>query len=157
MTRRWLSVAREEGGNSAIELALIAPVLAIFLGGMVDISRATAERLTVEQAAQRAIERQMQGQEASKTFANLAADAAAGAGVLVSAVTVTPWRECNGAIVGTGATYAASTCSVGQTEAAYVRVAVRKNFTPTFSASIFPGANADGTVTLVGQAGVRIQ
>ena len=157
MIGRFLDVGRDERGTSVVELALLAPVLALFLVGMVDISRAVADRLRLEQAAQRAIERQMQGQETSGTFANLATDAASAAGVAVGNVAVTPWRECNGAIVGSGAAYYTSTCTAGQAEAAYLQVVVTKPFTPTFGTQFFPGANANGTVTITGEAGIRIK
>jgi len=124
---------------------------------MVDIGRAVAERLNLEQAAQRSVERLMQGQETSASFANLAADAAASAGVLVTAVTVTPRLECNGAIAATGAAYYSSSCAAGQTKARYVNVSVNKDFTPLFGTRFFPGANANGTVTLTGEAGIRVQ
>jgi Flp pilus assembly protein TadG len=154
---RFLDYLRDDRGTSVVELGLIAPILAVFFVGMVDISRAVSERLRLEQAAQRAIERLMQGQESSGTFANLAGDAAAAASVAVANVTVTPWRECNGSTVGTGTTYASSTCTAGQTEAAYVKVVVNKDFTPIFGARFFPGANANGTVTITGEAGMRIK
>ena len=157
MIRRLFNPARDERGTSAVELGLIAPVLSMFLVGLVDISRAVSERLRLEQAAQRAIERQMQGQETSSTFANIANNAASAADVAVANVTVTPWRECNGTNVGSGSAYYTSTCSAGQVEAGYLRVEVTKAFTPTFTARFFPGANANGTVTITGKAGIRIK
>ena len=48
---------RDERGASIIELALVAPVLASMLVGMVDLSRAYSYKLKLEQAAQRAIEK----------------------------------------------------------------------------------------------------
>jgi Flp pilus assembly protein TadG len=157
MIGRFLYPARDERGTSAVELGLLAPILSMFLVGLVDISRAVSERLRLEQAAQRAIERQMQGQEPSSTFSNIASDAAAAADVAVANVTVTPWRECNGTTVGSGSAYYTTSCTAGQTEAGYLRVEVTKAFTPTFSTRFFPGANANGTVTITGKAGIRIK
>jgi Flp pilus assembly protein TadG len=157
MTLRLFNLARDTRGTSVVELGLLAPVIAMFLVGMVDISRAVSERLRLEQAAQRAVERLMQGQESSTTFANLAGEAASAAGVATTNVTVTPWRECNGATVGSGTTYASSTCTSGQTETAYLKVEVTDAFTPTFGTRFFPGANANGTVTIKGDAGMRIK
>jgi Flp pilus assembly protein TadG len=157
MMRRLLHFSADQRGTSVVELGFVAPLLAMFLIGMVDISRAVAERLRLEQAAQRAIERQMQGQESSATFANLTTDAATAAGVSTANVTVTPRRECNGATVATGAAYATTTCTAGQTDAAYVRVVITKAFTPTFGTRFFPGANSNGTFTLNGEAGMRIE
>ena len=157
MMGRTLSLAVDRRGNSVVELGFLAPIFATFVVGMADISRAVAERLRLEQAAQRSIERVMQGQESSSTFANLAADAAAGAGVPVGNVTVTPRLECNGTTVATGAAYYTANCTAGQTKAGYVRVVVTKNFAPMFGTRFFPGANANGTFTLTGRAGIRIK
>lgn len=157
MMGRSLTLAADNRGTSVVELALVAPMLAMFLMGMVDISRAVAERLRLEQAAQRSIERVMQQQEPSSTFANLPSDAAAAAGVPTSNVTVTPWRECNGATMASGTAYNTTNCNSGQIQADYVKVVVTKAFTPTFGTRFFPGANANGTVTLTGQAGIRIK
>ena len=156
MMRRFTSLFTNERGNSVVELGLVAPILATFLVGMADISRAVAERLSLEQAAQRSIERVMQEQETSTTFANLAADAAANAGVSTSNVTVTPWLECNGTTTATGSAYYTTTCTTGQTEMGFVKVVVTKDFTPLFGTRFFPGANSNGTVTLTGEAGLRI-
>jgi Flp pilus assembly protein TadG len=157
LVMRRTSLAADTRGNSVVELALVAPILATFLLGMTDLSRAVAERLRLEQAAQRSIERVMQGQESSSTFANLAADAAAEAGVAVGNVTVTPRLECNGTTTASGAAYAAATCTGTQIAAGYVTVSVTKNFQPMFGTRFFPGANANGTFTLTGVAGVRVK
>ncbi len=156
MTRPLIRIASNERGNSVVELGLVAPLFAAFLIGMVDISRAVAERLRLEQAAQRSIERLMQGQEASATFANLQSDAetAAGSG---STATVTPRLECDGSITASGTAYFTSSCTSGQTKARYVEVSITRTFTPMFGTDLFPWANADGTVTLTGRAGIRIQ
>ena len=155
--RPSFSLAADTRGTSVVELALVAPILATFLVGMADIGRAVAERLTLEQAAQRSIERVMQGQESSSTYANLAADAAAEAGVAVGNVTVTPRLECNGTTAATGSAYFTTTCTGGQISAGYVTVSVTKNFRPMFGTRFFPGANANGTFTLTGVAGVRVK
>lgn len=155
--RRLACILADRRGNSVVELGLMAPILTAFLVGMVDISQAVAERLRLEQAAQRSIERVMQEQETSSTFANLAADAAAGAGVPAANVTVTPWLECNGATVASGSDYYNTFCTAGQAKAGYVKVVITKTFTPLFGTRFFPGANTNGTVTLTGEAGIRIQ
>ncbi len=153
MTRRLLSLARDERGASIIEMAMILPVLLTLLVGMVDISRAYSARLQLEQAAQRAIEKVMQYQASSSTYATLYSEASAAAEVPVSAVTVDYWLECNGA---RAPDYNGS-CTSGQTYARYITVSIDKNFSPIFGTRFFPGANADGTFTITGEAGLRTQ
>jgi Flp pilus assembly protein TadG len=151
---------RNERGNSFVELGLVAPVLAAMLIGMVDISRAYAHRLQLEQAAQRTIEKVMQEPGVLTDYtASLKAEGAAAAGVEEDAVVPDFYLECST----DGTTWAESTtftsgCPVGTLYyARYVNVAISKAFTPTFSSQYFPGANSNGTVTLTGRAGIRIQ
>jgi len=153
MTRFLRSLRRDERGASIIEMALITPVLASLLIGMVDISRAYSARLQLEQAAQRAIEKVMQYQANSSTYATLYSEAATAANVPVSQVTVDYWLECNGV---RAADYNTS-CPSGQTYARYVTVSIDKAFTPMFGTRYFPGANSDGSYTLTGEAGLRTQ
>ena len=147
------SLARNERGASIIEMAMVMPVLATLLVGMVDISRAYSARLQLEQAAQRAIEKVMQYQASSSTYATLYSEAAAAAGVREADVEVDYWLECNGI---RAADYDGA-CPSGQTYARYLTVAIDKKFTPMFGTRFFPGANNDGTYTLNGEAGLRTQ
>ena len=66
----------------------------------------------------------------------------------------TLWLECNGARQGSFT----DSCPEGTTDyARYVNVAISKPFTPTFRSSWFRGASANGTFTLIGRAGIRVQ
>jgi len=58
---RLPSLIRDERGASLIELALVAPFLATMVIGMVDISQCYSAKVKLTQAAQRAIEKAMQG------------------------------------------------------------------------------------------------
>ncbi len=60
-------LAQDDRGASIIELALVAPILASLLIGMVDLSRAYSHKLLLEQAAQRSIEKVQQYQASSST------------------------------------------------------------------------------------------
>ena len=53
MMRRLVKLAREDRGAAVIELALIAPVLALLIIGVTDISIAYGRKLELEQAVQR--------------------------------------------------------------------------------------------------------
>jgi Flp pilus assembly protein TadG len=150
MTRRLL---RCERGNSFIEMALIAPVLVALLIGMVDLSRGVSTKLKVVQAAQRTVELvQRSGfNYAQMSALEAEAEAAAGTG---SEATVTAWLEC-----GTSTTRLSftGTCSSGEAQSRHMDVTVTQDFTPLFGTRFFPGANSDGTFTVTGLAGVRIQ
>ena len=150
---RFTRLARDERGASIIELALVAPILASLLIGMVDLSRAYSYKLKLEQAAQRAIEKVQAYQTSTSTYGTLQAEAAAAAGVPTSNVTIDYWLECDG----TRATSYDSTCSGTQTYGRWVSVTVQGTFTPMFRSKYYPRANANGTFTIQGKAGMRTQ
>lgn len=161
--RRLSRLLRDESGASLIEMAMVAPFLATLVIGVTDISRGYSDRLQLEQAAQRAIEKAMQGMQGDETttiFKTLKAEAAAAAGVAESAVEVRYWLECNGVDQNSSpATMDADyekVCASGQVYARYLRVAITKKYTPFF-ATKWLGASADGTFSLVGIAGMRVQ
>lgn len=147
------SLARDERGASIIEMAMVAPVLATLLVGMVDISRAYSAKLQLEQAAQRSIEKVQQYRTTSSTFSTLQTEAATAAGVPTTDVVVDFWLECNGTRQASYSTVCPST----QTRVRYITVNIVKKFTPMFGTRFFPGANSDGTYTLDAQAGLRTQ
>ena len=151
--RRPLKSLRGDGrGAATLELALVAPVLATMLIGMVDIGRGYSMKLQLEQAAQRAIEKVMTGQADKSTVAALKTEAATTASVPESQVIVNYWLECDGATQGTYDT----TCSMGAVSRRYLTVQISKTFTPMFSAK-WLGSNPDGTFTVIGKTGVRTQ
>lgn len=159
MIARLRSLARDDRGASIIELALIAPFFATMLVGTVDLSRGFSEKLQLTQAAQRSIEKIMQTSFETTAVDSLKAEAAATAGVDVSAVTVDYWLQCNG-VRQTGADKDVAyngVCPSGQDYARYLQVNISKIYTPMFSRVRFSGANSDGTYTLHGKAGIRVQ
>src|SRR3954471_9820265 len=54
---RTLQLAANERGEAVIEMAMVAPVLALGVIGIVDMSNAYSRKLALEQGAQRAIEK----------------------------------------------------------------------------------------------------
>jgi Flp pilus assembly protein TadG len=150
----WKSICSDQRGNSFIEMSLVAPILTVLLIGMVDISRAVSTKLQLEQAAQRAIELVQRTTYSTSMNSTLQSEATSAAGTGSSA-SVTAWLECNNS--STALNYDTGTCSSGQIYARYVRVSVTKSFSPLFGTRFFPGANANGTVTLTGYAFVRTQ
>lgn len=149
---RFALLARDERGTSAIEMALAFPILAAMLIGMVDLSRGFTAKLHLEQAAQRSIEKAMQGTKTTTLYDTLKVEGALAAGVDPSAVVVDYWLEC----AGVRRPDFETNCSAGQSYARYLTVDIQKTYTPMFTTR-FAGANADGTYTLKGKAGIRVQ
>lgn len=163
MIRSLINLFRNERGATIVEMGLAAPFLATLVIGMVDISRGYSEKLQLEQVAQRAIEKAMQGMQGDDStdiFQTLQAEAAAAAGVPTSNVEVRYWLECNGVSQNTSAATMAAdyekVCGTGAIYARYLDIRIQKTYTPMFSTR-WAGADADGTYTLVGQAGLRVQ
>ena len=154
MIGRLRTLLRDQRGNSFVEMALVTPLLASLLVGMVDISRAVSAKVTVEQAAQRALERVQATDFKTSQMSDLETDAEAAAGT-GSQATADAWLECNHD--GTHLDYDTGDCGTGVSYARYVSMRVTDTFTPLFGTRFFPGANANGTVTVDGQAVVRTQ
>jgi Flp pilus assembly protein TadG len=156
MIRLLRKLGRDQRGNSFVEMAFITPILATLLVGTIDISDAVSTKVKTEQAAQRAIELAQTASyptaSAMTTAVQNEATAAAGTG---SSATASAWAECDHS--STHVDYDTGTCSTGQSYARYVSVTVQNSFTPMFGTSLFPGANADGTVTVKGYAVLRLQ
>lgn len=152
MKQLFARIRRHEGGAAVTELGLAIPMLFILLLGLIDLGRGFSIKLQLEQAAQRAIERVMNGQADRTTVAALKAEAAVAADVPETAgnPTVDFWLECNGV---RQANYDA-TCGTGQVFRRYLSVRIEKTFTPIFSMA---GTNDDGTITIRGATSVRTQ
>jgi Flp pilus assembly protein TadG len=150
--RTLRSLARDERGASLVEMALVMPVFASLLIGMVDLGRGYSAKLQLQQAAQRAIEKVMQTSASQTVIDSLKAEGASAAGVPITAVAVTYWLECNGAKQSSYDTV----CADGATYARYLEVEITKTFEPMFKTK-YTGSNADGTYTLKGKAGIRTQ
>ncbi len=161
--RALLKLRRDERGASIIEMALTAPFLAALVIGMVDISRGYHAKLTLEQAAQRAVEKAMQGMqgdESTDIFQGLQQEAALVADVEEEDVEVRYWLECNGVSQNaSAATMAADyekVCQPGEVYSRHLNVRIEKVYTPMFQTK-WLGSNPDGTFDLIGEAGLRVQ
>jgi Flp pilus assembly protein TadG len=175
MNRLRPSLRADNGGAAVIELALIAPVFAIMVVGIIDMSNAYSRKLALEQGAQRAIERIMQSTANDTVEGTLTTEAVCqvngtnldgtcGTSPITAAdVTVTFRLECK-ASAGTITTQTSTDpvafddlfCNVGDTESRYIQVTVNDKYTPMFSIH-FLGLNADGTYHLSATAGMRTQ
>lgn len=150
---RLARLANDNRGASIIELALVAPVLASLLIGMVDLSRAYSRKLELEQAAQRSIEKIQQYQAETSKFGGLRAETAAAAQVPARDVAIDYWLQCNGARQDSYE----SVCPSGQIYERWVSIEIAGTFKPIFKSKHFPKANRDGTFTLHGAARMRTQ
>jgi Flp pilus assembly protein TadG len=175
MMRRLVHLAREDRGAAVIELALIAPVLAILIIGITDVSIAYGRKLELEQAVQRSIEKVMQttgDKTVAGTIKNEAvcqingtnADNTCAAGRLTADdVTVTYRLECTD----TGGTITKQevsdadlfddlTCANStDTQARYIMATAVDTYTPMFK--IHFGTNAEGVYDMSATAGVRVK
>jgi Flp pilus assembly protein TadG len=171
--RRLLADAR---GTAVIEMAIVAPVLALGVIGVVDISNAYNKKLGLEQGAQRAIEKIMNTTETATVEATLANEvqcqvngSTTTAGVTTcntrptQTITVT-WRlDCtdgSGTITTQTTTdssvYDAYACGVGTVrEARYVQVGVTDKYTPMFPIHFSGFTSSDGTYHISATAGTR--
>jgi Flp pilus assembly protein TadG len=163
MMRTLRKLSGDERGASIIEMALTAPFLAALVIGMVDISRGYNAKLQLNQAAQRAVEKAMQGMqgdESTDIFQGLQEEAALVAGVDEEDVDVRYWLECNGVSQNTSkATMAADyekVCQPGEVYSRHLNVEIEKVYTPMFQTK-WLGSNPDGTFDLIGEAGLRVQ
>lgn len=144
----------DQRGTAVIEMALAAPILAVLLVGMIDISNAYSKKLQLEQAAQRTIERAQQVSQPTDTLflAALQAEAVEAGGAGTTAV-VDFWLECSGTRAATFQTG----CADGTTPARFVTVDITGKYTPMFANVRFQGSNTDGSYTMHGKAGLRMQ
>lgn len=163
MNRIWNKLARNERGTSVIEMALVTPFLVTLTVGMVDISRGYSEKLFVEQAAQRAVERAMQGMQGDQStdiFKSLQAEAAKTAEVDQNSVTVRYWLECNGVDQNSSPATMAddydAACPDGEYYSRHVSVRIKKVYSPMFSFK-WLGSNPNGSFDVIGEAGMRVQ
>jgi Flp pilus assembly protein TadG len=165
-------------GAAVVEMALVAPVLALGVIGIVDISNAYSKKLALEQGAQRAIEKIMNTTETSTVEATLANEAVCQVNgtttsggvttcnstpITTSNVTVT-WRlDCTTGATTTSQTTTSSTtydtyvaaCVSPSKPTGYVQVTVTDKYTPLFPIHFAAFNTSDSTYHLSATAGTR--
>jgi Flp pilus assembly protein TadG len=166
-----LGIFLDDRGAAVIELAIVAPVLALMTIGIVDMSNAYSRKLALEQGAQRAIEKIMQTTQGETVDDTLKTEAVCqvngtnddgsckSSPITASNVTVTYRLECtnsDGSVEVKTDAAAADDCAASQTQAQYVSVTVSDKYTPMFPIH-FSGLDADGTYHLSASAGMRTQ
>jgi Flp pilus assembly protein TadG len=163
-------------GAAVIEMALIAPVLALGVIGIVDVSNAYSRKLALEQGVQRAVEKIANTTENSSVESTLANEVRCQVnGSTTSGSTTTcntsatqnitvSWRlDCTtgGATVSTtttnSGTYDAlvTACTSPSIKAGYVQVTVTDKYSPMFPIHFAAFNTTDSTYHLAATAGVR--
>ena len=170
-------LAANDRGAAVIEMAMIAPVFALTVIGIVDMSNAYSRKLGAEQGAQRAIEKIMQTTETSSVANTLKTEAVCQVNglnpdntckpspITTSDVTVTYRLECktpSGTIATVYTTtdvaiHDATYCPTDQKEQRYLEVRVQDKYTPMFPIRFASFTAADGTYHVSATAGMRTQ
>lgn len=161
---RFLTLWREQRGAAIIELAIVAPVIALMTVGVVDMSNGFNTKLKIEQAAQRSIEKVMQTTgitDVETTIANEAICQFNGtnpdgtcktAPMTIANVKVTHLLYCNN-----GTTPVTDPdCPTGQTESKWIKVSVWTEYKPLFPLH-FTGIDANGVYKIEAAAGMRTE
>jgi len=164
MSKRFTSFAKalasDERGLGLIEIAALAPFLALLAVGVIDITGAVTKRVKIQYAVSRTVElAAAHGLQQSKTadaydFDFYKQHAATAAGISADQVSTDFWLECGSAGVRQPASV--KLCPVGQTSAQYLKLIVNSSFTPMFSIRALGGA-VGSSYTIVTEAAVRVQ
>mgnify|MGYP002777023716 CR=1 FL=1 len=173
---------KDDQGAAIIELALSAPILAMLVIGMVDLSMAFSRKLTIEQAAQRGLEKIMQTTENGQVDTTAEAEIEAAADLDRNEVVLTIQQECTNRTTGVRRTLTLTppvvnpnlNVAVGEEsyepeiwdpgnscnpsteiKANYILVVATDEFVPMFPIKF--GANAQGRYPITVRVGVRTQ
>jgi Flp pilus assembly protein TadG len=177
MTLLSFSLSSDERGAAIIELALVAPFLALMAIGIVDMSNAFSRKLALEQGAQRAIEKIMQTTEIDTVEGTLKTEAVCQVNgtnsdgscktspITAANVTVTYRLECTdaGGTITTqtntdSVVFDAYVCAGGTVrEARYIEVNVTDKYVPMFPIHFASFNGSDSTYHLSATAGMRTE
>ena len=154
---RLRRLAGDETGTSILELALCAPLLVIFLVGIIDLAMYGAARLKVTQSVFRGIEI-VQVNTSAQAIATVKSEVAASAGYGVTSASVTVGQDlyCDGA---KQASYTGA-CAAGAAIARYLTISAAGTYTPlmpSMTSRFFSNRTVSGDVPFTGSAAVRVQ
>ncbi len=152
MKKLFSRLARDNRGVAVIELAFVAPVLALMVVGVVDMSNGMGQKLKLEQAAQRSLEMVMHTTGDTTADAAIVSEVMDEAGVEASQVEVRRRLECNGVDVAD----ITQNCPDGEIEARYFVVSIDDTYEPMFPLH-FAGLNDDGAYEIRAVAGMRVK
>lgn len=141
----------DERGSATIELAIIAPMLAVMITGVIDLSMAYARKLVIEQAAQRALEKVRLTTTVLPVDANLKQEAAAAADVSEDNVTVTYLLKCDGV----DQTDYDTDCAATAVETRYLNIEITELYEPVINPGYVGIPNTDGKLPMTIEVGMR--
>ena len=147
------SLANANDGVALVEMAFIAPVLAVIALGLVDIAFYAANKIQAQQALNRGLEMAMMAGP-SVSAADIREQAALQADVPLNAVTVSSRLECAGIETDWN-----STCGSGQETAREFQIDISTVFVPAFIFGTVAKTlmNTDGTIAVEVSGNIRIQ
>ena len=160
MIMRFRQLFRDRRGNSVIELALFAPVIATFLVGMSDLALGLTRKFQIEQASYRALELITVGSLQSDYNAYVKPEAATAAGVPLANVKVYTRLDCDSTVKKAFSETpftVTDVCTSSQQTSRFVRVEVVTDYEPTFSYMADLMGGADGKVRLTSRSTLRVQ
>lgn len=144
-------------GAALVEMALALPIVLLLLLGTIDVSFFVAQKLDLEQAAQRTTDFALSSRPRSNDATYLVEEAAKASGLPHDNIKVLIYLECNGekqSDFNEG-------CPGGQQRARYVNVTISKVFEPVVNWQAFANAmgfgGEPGPMTVVGDSVVRFQ
>lgn len=157
MTRRLRLLRDDERGTAAVELAMVAPVLALAMLGSLDLARAVAAKIALEQAANRAMHladvvRPTATSGLAYINAQAARDARAALGTEPTVTSAVYIRRCGSLPVARGTT----ACPAGQTPIRHFEIHVRGTHPSIFVTLAKRWAGPTGNVTISAKADVRV-
>lgn len=157
MTIPFKRLIADRSGASVIELGLAAPLLCFLLLGSVDMALGYAERLSLQQAANRTIEMATVRGQINSSYSYLQAHAAAASGEPTGNVTVDNWLACDNV----RQTSYDGVCGGNQQIARYVSIRIAGTHEPfldySWLANYFGASGLAANKAIVGDATVRIQ
>lgn len=153
MMARLHRLRRDCRGAAAMELVLIAPVVAGILYAALDFSKAWMMRLNLEQAAQGAMSAAVAQRGVQTSYDYVLAEARAAYGQPLRTATLDNWLECDGVRQGS----LTANCN-GAQRARYVSILLTAEYVPAFGWGVFfNGSTANNGFIVGGDATVRLQ
>ena len=162
--KRLMKLWREDRGAAIIELAIVAPVIALMTVGVVDLSNGFNSKLRLEQAAQRSIEKVMQTTGVTSVEDTIVSEAVCQyngtnedgtckpAPITNANVTVTHSLYCDAATEPT----ANPDCAPGEVESKWIKVTIWTEYAPMFPVH-FSGIDAGNVYRIEASAGLRTE
>lgn len=149
MRNSLTQLLRDSRGVSALELAIVAPVLVVFSIVAVDITKGFSLKMNLEQAATRVVQLASISPPTSGDLTYLEQEGASASAQPVSNVSVKVGLECNGVVQGADVI----NCPDGARQARRMNVVIKATYIPPFSGISLIGDK----IELNGKAEMRLQ